>query len=91
MSAPRSRRSGIIVGTVIVGVLINVAIHTIGAAAGATYEFTAAGRPAKVDALTVAGFTALPLLAGLAVATAGLLAIGRLGRPGLSPGGSSGA
>jgi Family of unknown function (DUF6069) len=70
MTAQRARRSGVIVGTVIVGVLINVLIHTVGTAFGATYEFTAAGRPAKVDALTVAGFTALPLLAGLAAAGA---------------------
>jgi hypothetical protein len=47
-----------------------VLIHTVGTAFGATYEFTAAGRPAKVDAITVAGFTALPLFAGLAVAAA---------------------
>jgi hypothetical protein len=70
MNARRHRRSWVVIATVIVGVAINVLIHTVGAAAGATYEFTAAGRPAKVDALTVAGFTALPLLAGLAAAAA---------------------
>lgn len=68
MNVQAYRRSSVVVGTLVIGVAINVLIHTVGAASGATYEFTTAGAPAKVDTLTVAGCTALPLLVGLAAA-----------------------
>ncbi|WP_200938453.1 DUF6069 family protein [Cellulomonas sp. Root137] len=59
----------VVVGAVLVAVVVNLAIYGIGRAAGADYEFTAAGgSPSTVDALTVAGFTAVPLLVGLTVA-----------------------
>jgi hypothetical protein len=46
-------------------VVVNLIVYAVGRAAGGTFRFTSAGRPAEVDALTVAGFTALPLAVGL--------------------------
>jgi hypothetical protein len=45
--------------------VVNVVVHAGGRAAGGTFRFTAAGQPAEVDAVTVAGFSAVPLLLGL--------------------------
>ncbi|MFK4041360.1 DUF6069 family protein [Nonomuraea wenchangensis] len=56
-----------VVATVTAALLLNLAIYGLGRAAGGGFRFTAAGRPAEVDALTVAGFTALPLLVGMTV------------------------
>jgi hypothetical protein len=62
-----SRRAGVVAGAVVAAVVVNLAVYGAGRAAGGSFEFTsAAGRPSEVDALTVAGFTAVPLLLGLA-------------------------
>ncbi|WP_315094360.1 DUF6069 family protein [uncultured Cellulomonas sp.] len=59
----------VVVGAVLVAVVVNLAIYAIGRAAGAGFGFTAAGgSPSTVDAVTVAGFTAVPLLVGLTAA-----------------------
>ncbi|AGZ38999.1 hypothetical protein AFR_03550 [Actinoplanes friuliensis DSM 7358] len=50
---------------VLTAMLVNQVIYTIGRAVGGTFEFTAAGRPAEVFAITVAGFSAVPMLLGL--------------------------
>jgi hypothetical protein len=42
-----------------------VIVHTIGGVLGATYEFTAAGRPAVVDTATVFGFAVIPVALGM--------------------------
>ena len=46
-------------------VLINLILYGVGRAAGGTFRFTAPTGPAVVDGVTVAAFSALPLLAGL--------------------------
>jgi hypothetical protein len=46
-------------------VVVNLAVYGIGRAAGGSFRFTSAGAPAEVDAVTVAGFSAVPLLIGL--------------------------
>ena len=75
MSAPgllaveRARpRSVLVVVTVLVALAVNLLIYAVGRLAGGSYRFTAAGTPAEVDALTVGGFTVVPLLAGLTLA-----------------------
>ncbi|GEK21878.1 DUF6069 family protein [Cellulomonas xylanilytica] len=52
-------------GAVVLAVAVNLVIYAVGRAAGATFDFTASTGPATVSAVTVAGFTALPLLVGL--------------------------
>jgi uncharacterized protein DUF6069 len=60
---------------VVAAVLVNLVLYGIGRAAGGTFRFTASGQEAEVDAATVAGFSAVPLLIGL-VAVALLLPVG---------------
>jgi hypothetical protein len=55
----------IIAAAVGAAVLINLILYGIGRAAGGTFHFTATTGPAVVDGVTVAAFSALPLLAGL--------------------------
>jgi hypothetical protein len=50
---------------VAVAIVVNVGIHSLGRALGATYRFTAETGPAEVDTLTVIGFTLLPLTVAL--------------------------
>jgi hypothetical protein len=65
---PAVRRLAVVAGAVLVAVAVNLAIYGLGRAAGGSFEFTsAADRPAEVDAVTVAGFSAVPLLIGLAL------------------------
>jgi hypothetical protein len=66
----RARPAAVVVaGAVLVAVVVNLAIYGIGRAVGADFAFTAAGgSPTTVDAVTVAGFTAVPLLVGLTAA-----------------------
>ena len=66
--ARRLGRPGIVAATVVAAVLVNLLIYTLGRVAGATYTFTAAGQPAEVDAITLIGFTALPLTVGMSIA-----------------------
>ena len=56
-------------------VLINLILYGIGRAVGGTFHFTASSGPATVDGVTVAAFSALPLLVGL-VAVAALARFG---------------
>ena len=57
----------VVAAAALVAVVANLTVYGVGRAAGGSFEFTsAAGRPSEVDALTVAGFTAVPLLLGLA-------------------------
>ena len=59
----------------VAAVLVNLVLYGIGRAAGGSFRFTASGSPAEVNAATVAGFSAVPLLLGL-VAVALLLPVG---------------
>ena len=59
----------------VAAVLVNLILYGIGRAAGGTFRFTASGEAAEVNAATVAGFSAGPLLLGLA-AVALLLPVG---------------
>jgi phosphatidylserine synthase len=58
-------RAAVVALGVTAAVVLNLAVYAIGRAAGATYRFTSRGEPVEVDALTVAGFSAVPLLIGL--------------------------
>lgn len=63
-----ARRQGtvsIIILTALFAVIINLAIYGIATFAGATFDFTDKGEAYHVYALTLIGFTAIPLLAGL--------------------------
>jgi hypothetical protein len=51
----------LVAGAVALAIAVNVGIHALGGLAGATYRFAAATGPAEVDALTVFGFTLVPL------------------------------
>ncbi|MEU8242657.1 DUF6069 family protein [Actinoplanes missouriensis] len=64
---PEPRRAAVVALGVTAAVALNLVVYAIGRAAGATYRFTSQGEPAEVDALTVAGFSAVPLLLGLSV------------------------
>ncbi|MDQ0372789.1 DUF6069 family protein [Cellulomonas humilata] len=65
-TAVRTRPAWVVVGgAVILAVVVNLATYAVGRAAGATFDFTASTGPATVSAITVAGFTAVPLLVGL--------------------------
>jgi hypothetical protein len=46
-------------------IVINLILYALGRAAGGSFRFTSPSGPATVDAATVAGFSAVPLLAGL--------------------------
>ncbi|MDG4791169.1 DUF6069 family protein [Micromonospora sp. WMMD1102] len=62
----RLPRPGIVGLAVVAAVLGNLVLYAVGRAAGGTFRFTTPQGPAEVDALTVAGFSAVPLLVGLA-------------------------
>jgi hypothetical protein len=48
-----------------VATVVNLMVYEIGRAAGGSFRFTASGVPAEVDAVTVAGFSVVPLVVGL--------------------------
>ena len=58
----------LVVGGVLVAVLVNLVVYLLGVAAGGGFRFSAPAGPARVDAATVAGFTAVPLTIGLVLA-----------------------
>jgi hypothetical protein len=58
-------RARVIGLAVAAAVVLNLVVFGLGRAAGGSFRFTTDGRVNEVDALTVAGFTAVPLLAGL--------------------------
>ncbi|MEV0001883.1 DUF6069 family protein [Micromonospora sp. NPDC050980] len=62
--ADRSRATIIALATV-GAVVVNLIVYAIGRAAGGTFRLTTAGGTAEVNAVTVAAFSALPLLVGL--------------------------
>ncbi len=57
----------IIVGAVVVAIAANLALYGIGRLAGGTFVFTSPAGPIEVVALTIAGFSAIPLALGLIV------------------------
>jgi hypothetical protein len=69
-------RLAIIAAGVGTAVVINLILYGIGRAAGGTFHFTSSAGPAVVDGVTVAAFSAIPLLIGL-VAVALLARFGR--------------
>ncbi|MEP6482027.1 MAG: DUF6069 family protein [Rhodoglobus sp.] len=62
------RRPLIVIGTVIVSVVVNLIIYAVGRAAGGDFRFTNGGASMEVDALTVVGFTIVPLILGMTAA-----------------------
>ncbi len=66
-----------VLAAVATAVVANVLIHAAGRAAGGDFTFTRSGSAMTVDAVTVAGFSAVPLGLGLAVVA---LAVGRVPR-----------
>jgi hypothetical protein len=68
MSRMLRRRPAIVAVAVVVAVIVNLILYGIGRLAGGSYRFTTSGAPLEVDPLTLAGFSALPLAAGLTVA-----------------------
>lgn len=63
----RHPRPVIVAATVGTAVVVNLVVYAAGRAAGADFTFTSAGTVTQVDALTVVGFTVVPLLLGLTV------------------------
>ena len=63
----RHPRPVIVAATVGAAVVVNLVVYAAGRAAGADFTFTSAGTVTQVDALTVVGFTVVPLLLGLTV------------------------
>jgi Family of unknown function (DUF6069) len=61
----RLPRPAVVAISVLAAVVINLLVYAAGRAAGGTFRFTAAAGPSEVDAVTVAGFSAVPLLIGL--------------------------
>jgi hypothetical protein len=61
----RRWRAAVVALAVLAAVVVNLIVYAVGRAAGGTFRFTSAGAPAEVDAVTVAGFSAVPLLVGL--------------------------
>ena len=66
-------RPVIVAGAVVIALLLNISITSIGRAAGGTFVFTSPTGPAFVDPITVAGFTVLPL--GVALTAVALLSL----------------
>lgn len=58
-----------VAAAVAAAVVTNLIIYLIGRLAGGSFEFTAGGQAAQVQALTVAGFSAAPLGVGLSLVT----------------------
>ncbi|WP_349876601.1 DUF6069 family protein [Micromonospora sp. HUAS YX12] len=58
-------RTAVVALATAVAVVVNLIVYAIGRAAGGSFLFTADGRQVEVDAVTVAGFSALPLALGL--------------------------
>jgi hypothetical protein len=63
----RLSRPAVVAVAVLTAVVVNLVVYALGRAAGGGFRFLAGGVPAEVDPVTVAGFSAVPLLAGLTV------------------------
>jgi hypothetical protein len=61
----RLSRVALVALSVVTAVVVNLVVYSVGRAAGGTFQFISSGGPAEVDAVTVAGFSAIPLLIGL--------------------------
>lgn len=89
---PAARQARVVLVAVAVAVIANLVIYALGRAAGGTFRFTGSGRAAEVDAVTVAGFTAIPLIAGLVLAATlarrwpGVITLGLVVAPALALG-----
>jgi hypothetical protein len=77
ISTRRRSVAAVVGGAVAVAVLADLALYALGRLLGGSFRFTSPTGPAEVDALTVAGFTVVPLLAGLVLAAL----LGRLWPP----------
>ncbi|RAK31479.1 hypothetical protein B0I29_115286 [Actinoplanes lutulentus] len=62
---PELSRPAVVTLSGLAALTINLLVYAGGRAAGGTFQFTTAGERAEVDAVTVAGFSAVPLLIGL--------------------------
>ncbi|MFJ8582801.1 DUF6069 family protein [Micromonospora sp. NPDC093277] len=62
----RLSRAAVVALGGVTAVAVNLVVYSVGRAAGGTFQFTSSSGPAEVDAVTIAGFTAVPLLVGLA-------------------------
>lgn len=60
-------RAVVVLAAVVAAVAINLLVFAVGRLAGGDFAFTQAGSTAHVDAVTVAGFSAVPLGLGLTV------------------------
>ena len=58
-------RPAIIAAACVAAVVVNLIVYAVGRAAGGSFVFTANSDTNEVDAVTVAGFSAVPLLIGL--------------------------
>lgn len=67
MNALTRSRPVVVAAAVGTAVVVNLVVYGLGRAAGGSFTFTRAGVPTAVDAATVAGFSAVPLLLGLVV------------------------
>jgi hypothetical protein len=67
-----SSRSRVVVvlAAVVAAVAVNLLLYAVGRLAGGELTFTRAGSPTQVDPVTVAGFSAVPLGAGLVLVAA---------------------
>ncbi|WP_236028434.1 DUF6069 family protein [Paractinoplanes lichenicola] len=57
----------VIAAVVVMAAVVNLLVFVVGRALGGSFEFTSNGVVNQVDALTVVGFSAVPLLIGLVV------------------------
>ena len=64
-ASERWRRVTVVAAAAGAAAAVNLLVYAAGRAAGGTFAFTSQGRPAEVDALTVAGFSVVPLALGL--------------------------
>lgn len=64
-STSRTARAVVIAFAIVAAIMANLVIYGIGRAAGGEFEFTRASQVMRVDAMTVAGFSAVPLGLGL--------------------------
>jgi hypothetical protein len=60
-------RPAVIAAAGVAAVVVNLIVYAVGRAAGGSFVFTANGDTNEVDAVTVGGFSAVPLLIGLVV------------------------
>lgn len=65
--SPVRSRALVVLVAVLSAVAANLVVFSVGRAAGGRYSFPRDGTVLQVDAATVAGFTAVPLLVGLAL------------------------